>query len=190
MDILRCYLLAGLIIHKAVWEVLKRRESPAQTAKPFVRSARARLAKTVKIGILLGIITQTFVPEVLQIASDPFFLRLSGSILYTAGLILAIRSRIQLGGNWSDIETAQILRHQGVVTDGIYRYIRHPIYVGDLALLHGLELCLNSWLVVAVVAITPIVLRQALHEEKMLIKSLPGYAEYCGTTKRFIPFIV
>ena len=32
--------------------------------------------------------------------------------------------------------------------------------------------------------------RQALREERMLIDSLPGYAEYCSRTKRFLPFLV
>jgi protein-S-isoprenylcysteine O-methyltransferase Ste14 len=77
-----------------------------------------------------------------------------------------------------------------VVAYGVFRYIRHPIYVGDLLLLLGLELSLNSWLVLAVVCMIPGVLRQAVREERMLVIALPGYAAYCARTKRFIPFLV
>jgi protein-S-isoprenylcysteine O-methyltransferase Ste14 len=117
-------------------------------------------------------------------------LRLSGTIIYTAGLWIAIRGRTQLGDNWSNIETAQVLREQAVVAEGPYRFIRHPIYVGDLMLLLGLELALNSMLVFAGLALVPVVLWQAVQEEKKLIRALPGYEAYCAETKRFIPFLI
>ncbi len=82
------------------------------------------------------------------------------------------------------------MREQAVVSNGPYRLIRHPIYVGDLMLLFGLELALNSWLVLGVLLLAPIVLRQAVQEEKKLALALPGYQEYCANTKRFIPFVV
>jgi protein-S-isoprenylcysteine O-methyltransferase Ste14 len=77
-----------------------------------------------------------------------------------------------------------------VVSKGLYRFIRHPIYVGDLLLLIGLELSLNSWLVLGVILLLPVVIRQAVSEEKMLMRSLPGYETYCARTKRFIPFLI
>ncbi len=190
MALFRVYLLTGLILHKFVWEMLKRRPARVQATRRPEPFKRATLVKIFKVAILVGILLQTFAPAILPIVEDPFFLRVGGGLLYTAGLLLAIWSRIQLGNNWSDIETAQVLRDQNVVSHGIYRYVRHPIYVGDLALLFGLELSLNSWLMLAVAAMAPIVLRQAIQEEKMLLKNLPGYAAYCQTTKRFIPFIV
>ena len=72
----------------------------------------------------------------------------------------------------------------------VYRYVRHPIYGGDLLLLLGLELALNSWLVVLVPMLAFGIIRQAAQEERMLLESLPGYRAYYETTKRFIPFCV
>ncbi|HEV8525468.1 MAG TPA: hypothetical protein VGQ71_13300, partial [Terriglobales bacterium] len=66
---------------------------------------------------------------------------------------------------------------------------RHPIYVGDLLLLVGLELALNSWLVMAVLGLVPFVLRKAILEERILAERLPGYGEYIRRTKRFIPYV-
>lgn len=188
MIYLKLYFLAGLVLHKVLWEFFKRTQPTARSKPPA--SARTLMVKAVKTAILLGILVQTMLPDVLPLSDDAAGLRLIGAILYTTGLAVAISARLQLGNNWSDIETARILPRQAVVAAGPYAYVRHPIYVGDLLLLLGLELGLNSWLVVGVVLMAPLVLRQAVREEQMLAASLPGYADYCGRTKRFIPFVV
>jgi len=185
--LLRGYLLVGLVVHKLIWEILKRRRS---TERKTSLPVSVILVKAVKLTILAGIAVQTLVPDVLPITSDPVVIRIVGVAIYTAGLLVAISCRLQLGENWSDIETAKVLSHQAVVSNGIYRYIRHPIYVGDLLLLAGLELSLNSWLVAAVALMTPVVLWKAVCEERMLVETLPGYREYCNTTKRFVPFVI
>jgi protein-S-isoprenylcysteine O-methyltransferase Ste14 len=190
MLILRIYLLAGLIMHKLVWELLKRKQGGAAANSRAPRSAKLLLIKTVKVGILLGIAVQTFLPDLFPIAQEATAIRAIGVVIYTTGLVMAIASRIQLGSNWSDIEAAKVLGHQTVIATGLYRHIRHPIYVGDLLLLVGLQLSLNSWLVIAVVMIAPAILWQAISEERMLVDSLPGYDAYCTRTKRFIPFVV
>ena len=189
MLFLRIYLLSGLLVHKAVWEVLKRRQT-VDFEKPDRSLLKVQAVKAVKIAILLAIAVQTLLPDVLPLTSDPFALRIAGTLIYTAGLLIAIRGRTELGGNWSDIEAARVLSEQRVVSNGPYRLIRHPIYVGDLMLLFGLELALNSYLVLGVLLLAPIVLRQALEEEQKLARALPGYEAYCANTKRFIPFVV
>jgi protein-S-isoprenylcysteine O-methyltransferase Ste14 len=186
---LRLYLLAGLLLHKAVWEYMKR-QGPAAAASAQRQPLSLKLIKAVKIALLLGIIGQTLLPDILPISRDPVALRSAGAILFTAGLAIALVARIQLGQNWLDIETAAVKSRQQMVDRGIYAYIRHPIYTADLILLSGLELVLNSWLVFGVVLLAPVVLLQTLREERMLSASLPGYDSYCQRTKRFIPFLV
>ena len=191
MNLLRIYLLSGLVAHKAVWELLKRRQLRSNaTTDPLTRSLPATVIKLLKVGILLGIIVQTMLPEIAPIEIGSDNLRIVGVALFTVGLIVAITSRVQLGNNWSDIESATILDADAVISNGIYGYIRHPIYVGDLLLLIGLELSLNSWLVAAVLLTLPVVLWKAVREEKMLADKLPGYHTYCLRTKRFIPYLI
>ncbi len=84
----------------------------------------------------------------------------------------------------------QIQQEQGLVTQGIYQYIRHPIYTGDVLLLLGLELALNSWLVLGVPVIAVIVVWQALAEERVLAQAFPNYREYQTQSKMFIRFVV
>src|SRR4051794_27427016 len=145
------YLLIGLLLHKAVWEFMKAREGSAPARKD--RPLKVRLLSSLKLCILLGIIGQTFVPNFLPIAADPSALRIPGLALYMLGLATAVTGRIQLGWNWSDIEKSYVKQDHALVTHGLYGYIRHPIYAGDLVLLLGLELALNSWCVLGVLAI-------------------------------------
>jgi protein-S-isoprenylcysteine O-methyltransferase Ste14 len=184
---IRIYLLGGLLLHKAVWEFMKGRQGGGSPAKP--RPPKARLLSAAKIGILLGIILQTIIPAFLPIASDPSALAAAGVTLYSLGLLAAIIGRVQLGWNWSDIEKSYVRREHALVEHGLYRYVRHPIYAGDVLLLLGLELALNSWCVLGVMAIAVYVRRKAIHEEGMLTKALPGYNQYCRRTTRFVPFL-
>ena len=188
MLFLKLYLLSGLILHKVIWEVLRKKadEKPQET-----RSFSLFAVKSVKIGILLGIIAQTILPfDLLPIGENSFNLRAVGIIIYTLGLLTAIAARFQLGDNWANIETGQVLQNQQVVARGVYGFIRHPIYTGDLLLLLGLQLALNSWLFLGVFLLAPVVMLKAIKEEKMLVRELSGYGDYCARTKRFIPFVI
>lgn len=198
-DPLRLYLLAGLVAHKTLWEWMKRRRppgtKPTAAAEPAPeRTLRQRLVRVVKLAILAGLVVQTLIPPEstgpLRLPADAFPWRSIGALVYTLGLALAVLGRWQLGDNWEDIEAARTLSGQRVVDHGVYRWIRHPIYVGDLLLVLGLELAVESWLVLAALALVPVVLRQAIREERMLVASLDGYADYCRRSKRFVPFLV
>jgi protein-S-isoprenylcysteine O-methyltransferase Ste14 len=132
---------------------------------------------------------QTLSPEFLPITDDPATLRTIGAVLFTIGLGTALAGRFYLGDNWLDIEAAAVKARQVTVSRGIYRFVRHPIYSGDLILLFGLELALNSWAVVGVCLLVPVVFYKAVREESLLRTTLEGYERYCASTKRFIPFI-
>jgi protein-S-isoprenylcysteine O-methyltransferase Ste14 len=186
MLLLRIYILTGLIVHKLVWEALKREPGNAPRSRSPIPPG-IRLVKAVKIGVLLGILVQTLIPPVLPIGDSPIGLTIFGVVLYTAGLALAIAGRVQLGRNWSDIEAGTVQSNHAVVSSGVYRLIRHPIYTGDLLLLFGLELALGSWLVLLVPLLAPVVVRKAVAEERKLLTSIHGYQRYCENTSRFVP---
>lgn len=180
----------GLVLHKVLWEVLKRRSTASKSPSRSSQNTPIRLLKLGKILVLFFLVIQTLFLNILPISSNPSLLRFLGFTIFLIGLAIAIVGRLQLGDNWVDLEDRQVLPGQMVVSTGIYRYIRHPIYTGDLLLLFGLELALNSWLILAVVALIPIVAKQAIEEEAILSKELPGYTDYCKYSKRFIPFVI
>ena len=186
-DLVRSLLFLGLVLHKVVWEILKRPDRPQRRA---ALSLRLRLVKALKVLVLGFLLVQTLFLDVLPISSAPALLQLVGGALYLLGLGAAITARVQLGRNWLDLESFDVLPGQTIVNRGIYRYVRHPIYTGDLFLVTGLELALNSWLVLAVVPLALFVVKQVLAEETLLSRTFASYARYCAETKRFIPFVV
>ena len=191
MIFFRFCLLSGLIFHKAVWIVMKRRGQTDASPKTKSHPPRVLLARLVKLVILILIAVQVFLPDmaVFPILTDHLALHIAGGLLYGLGLTIAVLGRVQLGDSWSDIEVGDVSVDKQVVSRGVYRYIRHPIYVGDLLLLLGLQLSLNSWLVFVAVALIPPVVFRAIQEERSLRNMLPGYIDYARHTKRFIPFI-
>jgi protein-S-isoprenylcysteine O-methyltransferase Ste14 len=190
--LLRAYLFTGLAAHKVVWEVMKRGQGAPkpEPGAPVPQSLSLMVVKAGKIAVLVGLFVQLFLPVVLPITDHPHGLRIAGAIIFTFGLLIAVLARVALGKNWSDIEVGSIQREHMLVNQGVYKYVRHPIYTGDLAMLIGLELCLNSWLVLGVAAIAIPTALRAVREEKVLAKSVTGYELYCQQTKRFIPFVI
>ena len=189
MDVFRLVLVSGLIFHKGLWEVLKLR-SPIPTPQHQVPLNFGRIViKAIKAMALIFLIVQALFLDILPISEEPSGLRIFAMMIYFVGFSLAVVGRLQLGKNWVDLEDSHVLPNQSLTTSGIYAYIRHPIYAGDLLLLIGLQLALNSWLILAVVIPLAVVIRQVLAEETLLLRVFPGYESYCKRTKRFIPFV-
>jgi protein-S-isoprenylcysteine O-methyltransferase Ste14 len=190
MESLRLILVAGLVAHKVVWELMKTRSGRASTVPAPTPSRLKRLVKYGKTAVLIFLVIQTLFLDILPIGEQAMPLRLAGLLIYGLGLAVAITGRLQLGQNWSNLEDYRVRPGQALVSHGIYRYIRHPIYAGDLMLLIGLELALNSWLVLGVIVPLVTVLRQAAREESLLARTFVGYTDYQRRTKRFIPFLL
>jgi protein-S-isoprenylcysteine O-methyltransferase Ste14 len=82
-------------------------------------------------------------------------------------------------------------RGQSVVSGGPYRYVRHPMYLGNVTLFAGIPLALGSWwgLIPGLSIGLLFALRAAL-EDRMLRRELSGYAEYSARTRyRLFPGI-
>ena len=80
-------------------------------------------------------------------------------------------------------------REHRVISDGPYRYVRHPMYVGIILLFFGWSLVLGSWVACGMAGVLAVLLvvRTAL-EDKTLREELQGYTEYCEKTRyRLIP---
>jgi len=189
MDPLRIVLCFGLVFHKCLWEILKKRDGQPKVRRPSEGFLGKWFIKPLKLLLLGFLVVQTLFLDLLPIVPEPSSLRIYGTLIYFIGLGTAVLGRVQLGRNWVDLEDYQVLPRQSLTTNGIYRFIRHPIYSGDIVLLIGLQLALNSWLVVAVLLPLVLTIKQALAEEALLAGVFPNYGEYCKRTKRFIPFV-
>jgi len=80
-------------------------------------------------------------------------------------------------------------RGQQVVTNGPYRYVRHPMYASIIPFVLCVALILGSWWALVPGAIIAIlfVIRTSL-EDRMLQKELRGYEEYTQRVRyRLLP---
>lgn len=186
--LLRLFLFSGLLFHKIIWEIWKRKYSSGVRTK--TASLPKRIVKLGKACFLLFLFVQALFLDFLPIRNAPAIVMFSGIFLFSLGLLMSVVARIGLGRNWADVEDQQVMPHQTLVTVGIYHYVRHPIYAGDVLLVAGLELSLQSWLFLLGLPLALVVFRQARREERLLAEAFPEYAQYCRQTKRFIPFVV
>lgn len=77
---------------------------------------------------------------------------------------------------------------RGLVMRGPYRWIRHPLYLGELVMLLGLLLPLISPLAVVLLALEAVLqIIRALYEERALLRVFPEYRDYMTRTWRLLP---
>jgi protein-S-isoprenylcysteine O-methyltransferase Ste14 len=85
----------------------------------------------------------------------------------------------------------QAERKQKVVSTGVYRFVRHPMYLAGVLLFVAAPLLLGSiYGIIMAVLISFLLAGRIIGEERMLVKELDGYTEYRKKVKyRLIPFI-
>lgn len=86
----------------------------------------------------------------------------------------------------------RIMPNHRVVRVGLYRYIRHPAYLGTILMSLGGPLVLESLYSSLIMSlIIPFYLYRIRIEENMLLKKLGNeYLEYMRTTWRLIPCLL
>ncbi len=86
----------------------------------------------------------------------------------------------------------ELASDQKVITQGPYRWVRHPSYTGALMTWAFSAVFLQAWYsAVLALVILPIAFwRRIHHEEKLLRRELPGYDDYAKTVKALIPGIL
>jgi len=75
-----------------------------------------------------------------------------------------------------------------LVTRGVYRHLRHPMYTAIVLVVIGIGLRQPSLVVVAAgIALVILLLAKARFEERLLVARYPDYAEYRRHTWGLIP---
>ena len=116
----------------------------------------------------------------------PSWLWMVGQVVVLAGFVLMIVASLRLGRG---LTATPVPAARGqLVTGGLYRYVRHPIYTGVLLVVAGLTLRSGSFVTLAVAAVTVVFFdRKARWEEAQLRERYPDYADYAAHTRRFVP---
>lgn len=117
-------------------------------------------------------------------------IQLSGIILIVCGLVIRWVAILTLKRQFT-VDVA-ITEYHRLVTEGIYKYLRHPAYAGSLLSFLGLGLVFASYISIPVILL-PIAgafLYRIRVEEQVLVGNFgAAYLDYCSSTKRLIPFV-
>ena len=116
-------------------------------------------------------------------------LRYCGLALFLLGFIGMNWAEASLGKLFSVQVTIQA-GHQ-LITGGLYRYLRHPRYLGIILFNLGIALLYRSWLALILVAALSAVLLWRISDEETLMQAEFGadWQAYCKRSWRLIPFV-
>ena len=113
---------------------------------------------------------------------------LAGTGCLAAGLWIFHRSHVDLGTNWS--VTLEIREGHRLVTHGIYRSVRHPMYSAFLVYALGQALAVPNWVAGPsyLIAMATLFAFRVGAEERMMLETFGDeYATYMAKTKRLVP---
>jgi protein-S-isoprenylcysteine O-methyltransferase Ste14 len=114
----------------------------------------------------------------------------SGTLVLCLGIWLFYRSHADLGKNWSI--SLEIRENHELVTSGVYRLIRHPMYTAIFLQAIAQALLLSNWLAgpsCLLAFLVMLAVRLSREEQMMLNKFGEAYGEYMKRTKRLIPHL-
>jgi len=153
--------------------------------------------KRQKIAILLMQITSVSVVLIgpysdrhsIWVIGESGFIRGLGLGMTLTGNLLMNAAVVTLGRQFSIDVTIQ--KNHRLITRGIYRYIRHPRYLGILLFMSGISLVFRSWTAVLLSLITAMVLNWRIHDEEKLMhrEFSKDWENYRNHSWRLIPFL-
>lgn len=114
----------------------------------------------------------------------------AGAGLTLLGALLMIWARIHLGRNWSSVAAVKV-DHE-LVTDGPYRWMRHPIYSGLLLAFIGTSLAIGQWRGILAVALALAAFLQRIVIEDRFMREQFGavYESYAQRVRALVPGVL
>jgi protein-S-isoprenylcysteine O-methyltransferase Ste14 len=108
--------------------------------------------------------------------------------LLAAAVFVFWRSQVDLAGNWSP--TLRVREGHDLVTGGIYRAIRHPMYLSQWLWSLAQILLLPNWIAgfASLLVFLPFYFLRVPKEEQMMLDTFgQEYQEYIQRTGRVLP---
>lgn len=118
-------------------------------------------------------------------------LTITGFILTAMGFVIRFISVMALSKQFST--DVRIVKGHELITAGIFKYIRHPSYLGYLIIPFGIGIAFSNWIAMLLFSIPNIfaVAYRIRVEEKVLTESFGQvYIEYKKRTKLLIPWLL
>jgi protein-S-isoprenylcysteine O-methyltransferase Ste14 len=138
------------------------------------------------------------IPLIYSLTNEPKFatypfhpeLALLGTVVFAAALALFYRIHRELGRSWS--VTLEIRDQHALVTGGLYRRLRHPMYAAFWLWALAQVLLLPNWIAgpAGLVGFGILFFGRVRREEQMMLDKFGDeYRAYMARTKRIIPGI-
>ncbi|MBV8061210.1 MAG: isoprenylcysteine carboxylmethyltransferase family protein [Alphaproteobacteria bacterium] len=134
---------------------------------------------------LLGGFMIAIMPLMPMAEHPPVAALMTGNVLVLGGNILAVISLMSLGRSFSILPESRAL-----VTKGLYRFVRHPVYLAEGIAAIGVAISFMTWpALLLVMTQLGFQLARMHYEEKSLRHTFPEYESYSRKTARLIPFL-
>jgi protein-S-isoprenylcysteine O-methyltransferase Ste14 len=111
-----------------------------------------------------------------------------GALFLATAVFLMGRAYYDLGSNWSP--RIEVKEDQQLVTRGIYRQIRHPVYAGMWFWGLANSLLLQNWIAgfALLIVYLPLYIIRVPREEQMMLDQFgAAYQHYMNRTGRILP---
>ena len=186
------YLSIIIVIVSAFWLgseiILSRLKRSLSTDARFDKSSLRILWITIFISVNIGVVLSF--QRVGYFGGGSSVFPIVGILVIICGLLIRWIAIFSLKRQFT-VDVA-ITKDHRIVSEGIYRFVRHPAYAGSIFSFLGLGLCFANVisLVVIVLPICAAFLYRIRVEEKALTDAFGDeYIRYCSSTKRLIPGI-
>ena len=111
-----------------------------------------------------------------------------GGVLFILAALIRSKGHLDLGKGFS--MAVERIEGQPLVETGLYRYIRHPLYLGTICLFFACPVFLGAYRSLMMTALGLIALFIRIRrEEAFLVETMDGYSEYKKRTRAIIPFL-
>jgi protein-S-isoprenylcysteine O-methyltransferase Ste14 len=149
-----------------------------------IRRPPLRKAKGVapRLAGIVGCLLPVFLLALPRANLTPTMSIFSSAIVFlgTAGAILSV---FWLGRSFSILPQAR-----GLVVEGPYRLIRHPLYLAELCVVFGrIWEFEQPWPFIVLFAAIGAQISRMHFEEQVLLETFPSYCDYASRTARIIP---
>jgi protein-S-isoprenylcysteine O-methyltransferase Ste14 len=116
------------------------------------------------------------------------FLKYAALVFAFIGLVIILVAILQLNKNLTPFPTPK--ESGTLIQQGLYNYIRHPIYTGIILTTTGFGLFDESiWKITIGIALWVLFYFKSRYEENLLAKHFSEYNVYRERTGRFFPFV-
>lgn len=119
----------------------------------------------------------------------PTYFEKIGMLIMVFGICIRIKAVLTLKKSFT--LNVQISKEQQLVTDGMYKFVRHPAYTGSILSLLGLSIILKNLFAILIVLICSLVCyKMRINVEEAILQTyFKEYKKYKKNTYKLFPYI-